>query len=620
MNVYPHFLFPIMIGLALFLTAPADREPDKAVAESGSSQSIDDADSAPSKDGTPTTDDFRDFDGDAIYEPVPEQEIAETMNEDSKEEDLEGETDNPVNATVEGNTEKESDTKETPQPSVSPQNGSLKEEPTKPEPVPAVMKLKFHNERSRPVQLSVDSSVAIDLEKDIDLAQVANPEIADILVPSAKRVIVVGKSVGTTQLLLRTGDEYASFLLSVTPNYGVLEQMIKAVAPSSDVQVGSLKGQTILMGRVPDALASQRIEELAAVFQGGEVINHISVAGVQQVLLHVVVAEVSKDATRTLGVNWGLGGSRLSRDFFLANNLGQLNPTTFGSGGLADVTRGQQLFALAPNANGAGVNFTFGFPRAELQFFLNALRENSLARTLAEPTLIAISGQTATFLAGGEVPIPVSQGGAVAGAITIEYKEFGVRLAFTPTVGAGGIIRIHVMTEVSEAVPDARQVGGLPLFSFITRRVESTIESGNGQSFAIAGLLSERVNAISSKIPGIGDIPVLGTLFSSVDYQKSRTEMVVLVTPQLVEALDPTQVVPPPGALATDPTDLELFTLQELEGAPRAVEGTQWAPSAASSEREHDKETEQRVSTKLAGPGLQGPWGIEDPEGNLAED
>lgn len=615
MNIYSYLMFSIMISLASPLTAPPDRELDKAVVGFGSSKSIDDVPNTPSRESTSTTDDFRDFDSDAIYEPAQEEEIAEAVDDGSEMEGVEGDTDSQS----EEREGQESETKGAAFPDASLQDRSTIEELPTTELAPAGMKITFHSERSRPVQMTVDSSIAIDMEKDIDLAQVTNPEIADILVPSAKRVIIVGKSIGTTQLLLRTGDEYASFLLRVTPNYEVLKQMIKAVAPSSDVQVGSLNGQTILTGRVPDALTSEQIEELAAAFQGGEVINHLGVAGVQQVLLHVVVAEVNKAATRALGINWGIGGSSLSRDFFLANNLGQLNPVTFGTSGLADVTRGQQLFALAPNANGPGVNFTFGFPRAELQFFLNALRENSLARTLAEPTLIAISGQTATFLAGGEVPIPVSQGGAVAGSITIEYKEFGIRLAFTPTVGAGGVIRIHVMTEVSDAIPDSRQIGGLPLFTFVTRRVESTIESGNGQSFAIAGLLSERVNAISSKIPGLGDIPVLGSLFSSVDYQKSRTELVVLVTPQLVEALDPTQIIAPPGVLMTDPTDLELFTLQKLEGISRAVEDTRWVPSAASPKRKSNREASQTVSAKLTESRIQGPWGIEDPEGNLAE-
>jgi pilus assembly protein CpaC len=286
-------------------------------------------------------------------------------------------------------------------------------------------------------------------------------------------------------------------------------------------------------------------------------------------MLRVVVAEVNKQAIRRLGVNWAIGGNDFSRDFFLANNLGQLNPTTFGTTGLANVRAGQNTTFLLPNQNGPGTNITFGFPQAEFQMFINALRENDLARTLAEPNLVAISGQTASFLAGGEVPIPVAQGGANAGAITIEYREFGVRLGFTPTVLGGQLIRLHVMTEVSDAIPTNQVAGGFPLFTFTTRRVESTIECGNGQTFAIAGLLNDTVRGMAAKIPGLGDLPILGTLFSSTDYEREITELVILVTPQLVEPLDPHQVPPPPGSLITEPTDDELFLEQKLVGEPK---------------------------------------------------
>jgi pilus assembly protein CpaC len=239
---------------------------------------------------------------------------------------------------------------------------------------------------------------------------------------------------------------------------------------------------------------------------------------------------------------------------------------------------------------------------------VNALRENSLARTLAEPTLVAISGQTASFLAGGEVPIPVTQGGAVAGAITIEYKEFGVRLAFTPTILGNQLMRLHVMSEVSDAVETSRVVGTLPLFTFTTRRVETTVECGNGQSFAIAGLLSDNVRAISSKIPGVGDIPVIGALFSSVEYRNDKTELVVLVTPELVAAIDPQQVVTPPGADMRQPDDFELFGLGLLEGRTAKA-----AVGETDSEEPTAGETAAKVKEQsLAELPLYGPWGSEE--------
>jgi len=456
----------------------------------------------------------------------------------------------------------------------------------------------------------VDTSIAMKMDAAIDRAELVDPSTADIRIPSPKQVILVGKHVGTTQLTLKSGDEERLFRVSVEPNVSDLSALIQSISPRSNVRIHTLKGQIILSGRVSDAESARRIEELARVYQGGDVINHLSVSGVQQTLLRVVVAEVNKDATRRLGINWALGGSSLSRGFFLGNNLNQLNPTTFTSSGVTDLTRGQLTYSVLPTSNGPNTNITFGFPRAELQFFLNALRSNGLARTLAEPNLIAISGQTASFLAGGEVPIPVTQGGAVAGAITIDYKEFGVRLAFTPTVVGEQVIRLHVMTEVSDAVPGSTQIGSTPLFSFRTRRVESTIECGNNQTFAIAGLLSEQVNAIASKVPGLGDLPVLGPMFSSVDYQKSNTELIVLVTPQLVEALNPGQVGPIPGSSITEPTDYELFGLQKLQGISRTPPEDD---EAIIEEMEFGNMVSKPRNARTA-KRLHGRWGMEDTE------
>lgn len=453
------------------------------------------------------------------------------------------------------------------------------------------------------VRLAVDSHAILNTDENIDAVSVLHPQVADVVVSSPRKLYVIGKEVGDTQLRLESPHGMSVYRVSVEPNYQALETMIMATAPTSDVRIGTLKGRIVLIGRVSDAETVTKIEELAKVFQGGDVINHLAVSGVQQTVLRVAVAEVNKEAMRSLGINWAIGGSKLTRDFFFANNINQLNPTQFASNGLANVLTGQLTYSLLPNTNGAATNITFGFPRAELQTFVNALRENGLARTLAEPNLIAISGQTASFLAGGEVPIPVTQGGATAGAITIEYKEFGIRLAFTPTVGGGQVIRIHVMTEVSDPVTEARQINGLPVFSFRTRRVESTIECPNGHTFAIAGLLSESINAVSSKIPGVGDLPVLGTLFSSVEYQKQNTELVVLVTPQLVEALDPDQVTPLPGAEITEPSDLEFYFGQQLEGPRRNPEAGRASPEAAF-------EDDGAVASKRAPGRLQGPFGM----------
>lgn len=504
---------------------------------------------------------------------------------------------------------------------------------------PMIESVQSRDEKSEQLVVARNSSAVITLKKKVDGVEIADPTIADVVLTSPTRVIVSGRAFGTTQLVLRIGDQQRTIAVSVELDLRHLQHLIASIAPSADVQFRSINGMVVLMGTVPDGETSDRVAELAAMAQGGEVKNQLTVAGVQQTMLRVVVAEVNKTALRELGVNWAIGGSSWSRDFFFANNLNQINPTTFTSSGLNNVlspsrayrsllTRppvsgfgqttalnelGQLTYGVGAVGNTAATNVTFGFPRGEFQLFMNALRENQLARILAEPNLVAISGQTATFLAGGEVPIPVAQGGAVAGSITIEYKEFGVRLGFTPTVLTGQIIRLHVMSEVSDAVPGQVLNNGLPLFTFTTRRVESTIECGNGQTFALAGLLREQVRSVADKIPGLGDLPVLGALFSSVRYQKDDTELVVLVTPQLVEPLEPHQVGPPPGALMRDPNDYELFALGKLEGEPQRPAEFDGVPRDDFPVNTHPGATGDWSTSQVA---LRGPWGMADADEN----
>lgn len=459
------------------------------------------------------------------------------------------------------------------------------------------------------IRVSKNSTAVINLKQKPDGIQIADPSIADCYLPSPTRIVVSGKNYGSTQLLMRVGDQQKTIHVDVELDLTALNNFVKSIAPTARVEARSINGTIMLTGVVPDADTAQQITSMAGLVQGGEVRSSLTVAGVQQTMLRVVVAEVNKEASRQLGVNWAIGAADWSRDFFFANNVSNINPTVFGSSGLPNVLNGQQLYSVAPVGNGPNTNITFGFPKAEFQVFLNALRENGLARTLAEPNLVAISGQTATFLAGGEVPIPVAQAGASAGAITVEYREFGVRLGFTPSIMAGQIIRLHVMSEVSEAVPTTTVVGGFPLFTFTTRRVESTIECGNGQTFAIAGLLNDRIRANAAKIPGLGDLPVLGAMFSSTGYERSMTELVVLVTPQLVEPLDPQQVAPAPGSLMTEPNDFELFGLQKLEGEPLARPESDSVPRENYPARTRPGGTSRWPTTQFA---LRGPWGLAD--------
>ncbi len=428
-------------------------------------------------------------------------------------------------------------------------------------------------QRAERIRLVKSKSVVLELNRPISRALIAQPETADVQVMSPTEIVVTGKEFGATQLTLFTEDGQQQLLdLLVEVDLPLLEDLIRAVAPTSQVQARSVAGTVVLTGTVSDTLTAERVGEIAELVSGGKqgqtVKNQLVVAGVQQVLIRCTVAEVNRTAMRELDMNWFIGGSRWSRDFFFANNLNGLNPTVVASSGLPNLLLGQQTYSLLGNANiitTPNTNITLGFPRAELQFFIQALRQNGLIRVLAEPNLIALSGQPASFLAGGEVPIPL----VLQNSFNVEYRRFGILLEFTPVVVAGQIIRMTVAPEVSDLDPTrAVTVSGFSIPAFTTRRAQSTVEIGNGQTFALAGLLNESVRATANKIPGLGDIPVLGTLFSSVDYLRNETELVILVTPELVAPLDPQQVGPVPGQNITDPNDFDLYLMQQLEGRP----------------------------------------------------
>jgi pilus assembly protein CpaC len=226
-----------------------------------------------------------------------------------------------------------------------------------------------------------------------------------------------------------------------------------------------------------------------------------------------------------------------------------------------------------------------GLSRGDLEIFVRALAENQYLRVLAEPNLVALSGAEASFLAGGEVPIPVVQGGGTgggAGSISIQFKPFGISLKFRPTVLGDGGIRLEVASEVSEVsdtIETATQIGPVRTPAFLTRRAETTLEMKSGQSFAMAGLLSERTNSVASKVPLLGDLPILGTLFRSIQFKKGETELLLIVTANLVEPISDLSLPPLPGEAYVEPTDWEFYVEGRIEGrvpARVAAEDQEW--------------------------------------------
>lgn len=416
------------------------------------------------------------------------------------------------------------------------------------------------------IRVPVNKSVVVDFSAPVREVRLAKSDFAEITPLTPTQVLITGKGFGTTQLIAFLGEnDKRVFDVAVDIELERLMASIRSAVPRAKVKAHALLDAVVLTGDVPSADAAERVLQIAGVFSK-QVINQMRVVGVSQVLLRCTVAEVNRSATRQLGFNGWLGGQNL-RDMFFINNLNNINPANIGAAANASVT---QPIPLIVGTDGIPITqqttLSFGFPRVQMQVFVQALRENGLLRVLAEPNLVALNGQKASFLAGGEVPIPISTNDD----IKIDFKEFGVRLNFTPAVLSEDRIRLTVAPEVSE--PDfttAVTFGGISVPGFATRRVETVVELGSGETIAIGGLLNERVRAVTRAVPALGDVPVLGALFRSVEFQSDESEMVVLVTPEIVEPVSSDQITYVPGANYVAPNDFELYMLGLTDGQPK---------------------------------------------------
>ncbi|HUU83086.1 MAG TPA: type II and III secretion system protein family protein [Phycisphaerae bacterium] len=472
-------------------------------------------------------------------------------------------------------------------------------------------KVRDLTEGAEVIRITMNQSVLIETSQPVERVQAVDPNIAFVQSVSPMQTLLTGVGTGVSQVILWSeGGDQQIFQVIVELDLSSLNAALETVDPLSEVVAVPLMGNIVLTGTASSTQIAERMMSVAEMFMppdgsggAGNVQNHMSVAGEQQVLLRCTVAELSRSASRQLGINGFFGGENF-RDVFAVNQIGSINPINFGLSQAADVTQ-NMLFATPGVPLGPNVPLSLGFPRVQLQVFLQALADNSLLRVLAEPNLVAVSGETASFLAGGEFPIPVAQslsGGA--SSITIEFREFGVRLNFTPDVRPGQRIRLHISPEVSELdYSTAVQLSGFTIPGLTQRRVESTVEVGNGQTLAMAGLLNDEVRGIASRIPGMGDLPVLGALFRSVDYQRSITELVVLVTPELVSPLNPNQVPQLPGQNLLEPNDFELYGLGLLEGIPPEQTPEEPEPGPPLAEDEAIVQPQPDVLS------VHGPWG-----------
>jgi pilus assembly protein CpaC len=382
---------------------------------------------------------------------------------------------------------------------------------------------------------------------------VADPEIADVQAQSASIVYLFGRRAGTTSLYaIDEGDQLlVRTSVVVQHNLPGLRQAITQVMPDARVTAGTVDGSIVLDGQVDNPVQAQELRELAERFLGEDetLLFRVRVASPTQVNLRVRVAEVSRDVLKEFGINW--------EALFANGNF------TFGFVSGRAVSDGAGTFLRSPT----GADSAFGSWRSGDDFVntaLDALAQEGLVNVLAEPNLTALSGETASFLAGGEFPIPIDSD---EDGMEIQFKEFGISLAFTPTVLSSNRISLRVRPEVSDlSDKGAITINGLTIPALATRRAETTVELGSGQSFAIGGLLSTDIENAISKYPGIGDVPVLGALFRSTRFRSSETELVILVTPYLVRPVEePVMALPTDGFKS--PSDIERILMGRLHSA-----------------------------------------------------
>jgi pilus assembly protein CpaC len=429
----------------------------------------------------------------------------------------------------------------------------------------------------RPVYLGVNKSVVIELPRPAGDVLVSNPAIADAVLRTSTRLYLIGMQLGQANVFLfdQAGGEMASFDVFVEADLSALNQLLAEAIPDGFVRADAMNGNIVLRGQVASSSSSSRAQEItvgmlqgfsagitagasadeAAVSDGGgggggsekRVVNLLTITGEEQVALKVTIAEVQREIVKQLGINL---------QAVVDGAINFSNPTSFpiNTGNIASL--GQLILGdeeILPGEDGIGAT-------------VQALEETQMLRTLAEPTLTAVSGETANFLAGGEFPVPV---GSDDEGITIEFKQFGVNLAFTPVVLSAGRISLKVRTEVSDlsasgavSLPFARRAS-IVIPAVSVRRAETTIELPSGGAFVIAGLVQEETRRAASGLPWLQNLPVLGALFSSKDFLEEQTELVMIVTPYLIKPTSPQALARPDQNLVMS-SDAEAYFRNRL--------------------------------------------------------
>jgi len=426
---------------------------------------------------------------------------------------------------------------------------------------------------SQKIDLSIGKSLIIELPRDAKEVFVANPKVANAVVRSARKLFIIGVADGATSIFAMDADgqQIASLEIAVGRDLNVLRQTLRTALPRAQIEVKPAGDSILLLGNVGSASDASQAMDIAKAFVGisagaagasvGAVINSMTIRGRDQVLLKVTIAEVSRQAIKQLGLD--ASGSWITRNFDIRSAIS--NP-------------------FSVNLQSPDSSFTFGSGNNSAT--LRAMERAGASRVLSEPTLTSVSGESAKFTAGGELPVPSSQsctpsafpGGQPSCQIGVEFKPYGVSLNFTPVVLSEGRISMRVATEVTEIdVGTSRSIGIIQVPGFLVRKADTTVEVPSGGSMMTAGLIQQSSRQAINGLPGLLNLPILGALFRSRDYQRSESELVIIVTPYIARPVDPRQLALPDDGFV-DAHDAQAILLGRLNkiygaGSPAAGQG-----------------------------------------------
>lgn len=451
------------------------------------------------------------------------------------------------------------------------------------------------------LEVPLNKSQVVSTDRTIARAMVASAEIAEVVPITERQVYVLGKKMGTTSLTLydRAGRVISIIDVAVGPDVIALGDQLRQLIPNDRIEAHISNDSVVLTGTVNSAGSASRAAQIAKAYAGDKVINLVGMGSSQQIMLEVRFAEVNRSNGKDIGVRFN--GQARDGSFGGVTGSGAAMSSTTGAAspilGLSSLTDTFAVFSKQFSIGDVDINAT-----------VNALETRGLAKTLAQPTLVALSGEKASFLAGGEFPVPVAQSnaGTGTGAITVEFKAFGVSLAFTPTVLGDKTISLIVEPEVSAIDPaSSLTVGNITIPGLRTRRASTTLELRDGESFAIAGLLSKDFQTTVDQVPLLGSIPLLGALFRSSSFQKGETELLIVVTPRLVQPIRPGQVRLPTDRVL-DPRETDTFLLGQPYRPAKVAPAEPPAPGEPQSKADAPQGKAEALQSKAELPPVKG--------------